>query len=85
MFFIIIKTPEERAALLPYLKKKGVFAVFHYLPLHSSDFFQAKHDGRKLPNTDHFSDCIIRLPFYNEMKKDEIDYVVGTIKKFYNK
>jgi dTDP-4-amino-4,6-dideoxygalactose transaminase len=85
MFFILTKDPEERAALLSYLKKKGVFAVFHYLPLHSSDFFQDKHDGRILPNTDHFSDCIIRLPFYNEMKEDEIDYVAGKIKKFYNK
>ncbi len=75
----------ERSALLTFLKKEGINAVFHYLPLHSSDFFRDKHDGRILPNTDHFSDCIIRLPFYNEMKEDELNYVADALKKFYYK
>jgi len=83
MFFIITKNPEERSSLLSYLKKNGIYAVFHYLPLHSSDFFRDKHDGRNLPNTDRFSDCIIRLPFYNEMKDEELDFVVNSVKKFY--
>jgi dTDP-4-amino-4,6-dideoxygalactose transaminase len=83
LFFLITKNPEERSALLDFLKKKGVQAVFHYLPLHSSDFFQDKHDGRALPNTDHFSDCIIRLPFYNEMKEEEMNYVVELVQNFY--
>jgi dTDP-4-amino-4,6-dideoxygalactose transaminase len=83
LFFLLSKDPEERSALLDFLKKKGVQAVFHYLPLHSSDFFQEKHDGRALPNTDRFSDCIIRLPFYNEMKDDEIDYVVDLVSRFF--
>jgi dTDP-4-amino-4,6-dideoxygalactose transaminase len=83
LFFLITKNPEERSALLDFLKKRGVQAVFHYLPLQSSDFFQEKHDGRALPNTDHFSDCIIRLPFYNEMKEEEMDYVVEAVQDFY--
>lgn len=83
MFFIITKNPEQRSALLDFLKKSGIYAVFHYLPLHSSDFFRDKHDGRALPNTDHFSDCIIRLPFYNEMKEEEIDYVVEVLINFF--
>jgi dTDP-4-amino-4,6-dideoxygalactose transaminase len=83
MFFIITKNPDERSALLAFLRKEYIYAVFHYLPLHSSDFFHDKHDGRDLPQTDHFSDCIIRLPFYNELKEDELDYVVGTVRKFH--
>lgn len=83
MFYLITKDREERAALLSFLKKEGIYAVFHYLPLHSSDFFQDKHDGRTLPNTEHFSGCLIRLPFFNEMKDEEIDYVVRSIKKFF--
>jgi dTDP-4-amino-4,6-dideoxygalactose transaminase len=83
MFFIITKNPEERSVLLDYLRKSGIYAVFHYLPLHSSDFFQDKHDGRALPNTDRFSECIIRLPFYNEMKEEEIDFVTESVQRFY--
>jgi dTDP-4-amino-4,6-dideoxygalactose transaminase len=84
MYFIITKNKEERAALLSYLVECGVYAVFHYLPLHSSDFFSEKHDGRALPNTDLFSDLIIRLPFYNEMKDEELDFVVNAVKNFYS-
>jgi dTDP-4-amino-4,6-dideoxygalactose transaminase len=83
MFFIITKSPEQRSVLLDFLRKSGISAVFHYLPLHSSDFFQDKHDGRNLPNTDRFSDSIIRLPFYNEMKEEEIDYVAEILRKFF--
>jgi dTDP-4-amino-4,6-dideoxygalactose transaminase len=84
MFFIITKNHKERSALLGSLKKKGIQAVFHYLPLHSSDFFQDKHDGRALPHTDHFSGCILRLPFYNEMTEGELNYVISSLKEFYS-
>jgi dTDP-4-amino-4,6-dideoxygalactose transaminase len=85
MFFLVTKSPEERNNLLAFLKNEGVNAVFHYLPLHSSDYFLPKHDGRTLSNTDHFSDCILRLPFYNELKNEELDFVVGEISRFYGK
>jgi len=83
MFFMVTKDREKRMRLLSFLKEKGIYAVFHYLSLHSSDFFSPKHDGRVLPNTDHYSDCIIRLPFYNEMKEEEMLYVVEAINRFY--
>ena len=84
LFFIMLNSSKERSDLLAYLNKHGIHAVFHYLPLHSSDFFKNKHDERILQNTDRFSDCILRLPFYNEMKGEEIDQVVNTVKSFYN-
>jgi dTDP-4-amino-4,6-dideoxygalactose transaminase len=83
MFFIITENNQERNDLLSHLQSNGIQAVFHYLPLHSSDFFRDKHDGRELSNTDHFSDCILRLPFFNEMKQDEMEFVVEFVKKFY--
>lgn len=79
MFFIILKNPEERTKILAYLKEKKINAVFHYLPLHSSDFFMEKHDDRALPNTDRFSGCILRLPFFNEMKEEELKFVGNSI------
>ncbi len=83
MFFIVTKQRDERDNLLSFLKKKGIYAVFHYLPLHSSEFFQPLHDGRILKNTDHFASCIIRLPFYNDMTEEEITYVVKAIQKYF--
>jgi len=83
MFFIIANTSDDRNALLNFLKAQGIQAVFHYLPLHSSDFFHEKHDGRNLPNTDLYSECILRLPFYNEMKPEETSFVTKALNDFY--
>ncbi|HNS16585.1 MAG TPA: dTDP-4-amino-4,6-dideoxygalactose transaminase [Bacteroidales bacterium] len=85
MFFLITRDDTERDALLSFLKNEGIHAVFHYLPLHSSDFFRPQHDGRILEHTDHFASCIIRLPFYNEMTENEITFVTDTIQKFFTK
>ena len=32
------------------LKDNDILAVFHYLSLHSSQYYTNKHDGRELPN-----------------------------------
>lgn len=85
MFFLIAKSHKERSALLTSLKKRGIQAVFHYLPLHSSDFYHEKHDGRALPNTDRFSETIIRLPFFNELKESEMDYIIDSLNEFFFK
>ncbi|MCU0370642.1 MAG: dTDP-4-amino-4,6-dideoxygalactose transaminase [Bacteroidales bacterium] len=83
LFFLVTKSPAERDKLLVFLKNKGIRAVFHYLPLHSSDFFRDRHDGRELPNTDRFAGCVLRLPFYNEMKAEEVNYVTHSVNEFY--
>ena len=36
MFYIKAKNLEERTMLIEYLKSKGIQAVFHYIPLHTS-------------------------------------------------
>ena len=50
-----------------YLKNNGVQATFHYLPLHSSKYYEDKHDGRELPNCDRYADTLVRLPLYYEL------------------
>ncbi|MCF8227922.1 MAG: dTDP-4-amino-4,6-dideoxygalactose transaminase [Bacteroidales bacterium] len=83
MFYLVTNTPAERDKLLKHLNKKGVMAVIHYLPLHSSKYYRNKYDGPKLPNTEMFSSCLLRLPFYNLLNDEQIDYVVGQVRKFY--
>lgn len=85
MFYLMATSTGERNALIDHLKKNGIHAVFHYFPLHSSPYFQEKHDGRLLPNTQYFSDCIIRLPFYYSLKPRQIRFIVEKIKQFYNR
>ena len=54
-----------------YLKNNGVQATFHYLPLHSSKYYEDKHDGRELPNCDRYADTLVRLPLYYELSEQD--------------
>ena len=83
LFYFFARTPDERNSLLDYLKQQGIHAVFHYLPLEKSPYFAPKHDGRELPNTQYFSDCIVRLPFFVELKKREIEYVAKKLALYF--
>jgi len=46
--------------------------VFRYLSLHKSPFYAEKHDGRELPHTDHFSDCLLRLPMFYDLTVGQV-------------
>lgn len=85
MFFIECCDLEERNKLIAYLKSKSIYAVFHYLSLEKSPYFKDKHDGREMKNSDRYTDRLLRLPMYYELSKEDLDYVIGHIKKFYDK
>lgn len=72
MFYLVCNSLGERTALISHLKQNGIGAVFHYLSLHSSPYYQNKHDGRDLPNCDRFADCLVRLPMYFELTKEQV-------------
>ncbi|MFC2102686.1 dTDP-4-amino-4,6-dideoxygalactose transaminase [Bacteroidota bacterium] len=83
MFYITLPDKATRDALLDHLQSHGIQAVFHYFPLHSSPYFKEKHDGRELPNTDRFSDTILRLPFFYSLKRREVAFVVKAMQNFF--
>lgn len=84
MFYIVCKSLEERSELIDYLKSKGVLAVFHYLSLHKSPYYSSKHDGRELPQSNHYEDCLLRLPLFYELTEDEQASICDSILAFYS-
>ena len=72
MFFIKCKSMEQRTALINKLKAKDIHPVFHYISLHSSPYYIDKHDGRSLPNTDSFTDTLVRLPLFYELNVQKV-------------
>ncbi len=79
MFYIVLNNIEERTKLIASLKNNGINAVFHYISLHNSPYYADKHDGRSLPETDRYTDCILRLPLYYELTKEDILFICDTI------
>ena len=72
MFYLVCNNLEERTALIKKLKENGVQAVFHYLSLHSSEFYTPKHDDRELPKCDNYADCLVRLPLFYELSEKDV-------------
>lgn len=84
MFYIKTRDLDTRTKLLEYLKANGVYAVFHYVPLHSSKGGQQY--GRFYGNdqyTTKESNRLLRLPMYYGLTNKEIEYVIDVICKFY--
>lgn len=76
MYYLLLPDPEVRTRFIQRMKDRGVGAVFHYIPLHSSPagvrFGRTSGD---LPVTDHVSERLVRLPFWAELA-DSMDSVL---------
>jgi dTDP-4-amino-4,6-dideoxygalactose transaminase len=55
--------------------------VFHFQSLHRSDYYRNRHDGRELPWSDLYSDCLLRLPLYYSLRKREVYRICSEIHK----
>jgi dTDP-4-amino-4,6-dideoxygalactose transaminase len=83
MFYVTVQDLSKRSDLIKQLNTLGINSVFHYLSLHSSAFYSPHHDGRMLPESDRFSDTLLRLPLYFELGQKEIEYITQGIASFY--
>ena len=77
MFYLVFNKAEDRTKAIEHCKANGVFPVFHYLSLHKSPYHNDKLTS--LPNSDSYTDTLLRLPFFYEMTEDEINTVIQQI------
>ena len=73
----------QRDKFIEYLKQLGIYAVFHYQPLHLSTVGRTLggRDGQ-FPVTESAGDCLVRLPLFNSLTSDEQTYIIDSIKVF---
>jgi dTDP-4-amino-4,6-dideoxygalactose transaminase len=84
LFYIILNDGATRDALLAYLHARGVSAVFHYVPLHTSPVgrtFGYRHGD--LPVTEEMSARLLRLPCYPDLTACDQEFVADLIGKFF--
>jgi dTDP-4-amino-4,6-dideoxygalactose transaminase len=83
MFYLLMPTVDLRQRLITYLRERGVYSVFHYLPLHLSDMGQ-RFGGRSgdCPITERVSDQLVRLPFHNALTSVEQELVIDLLQEF---
>ena len=81
MFYLVCNSFETRSKLIGDLKKAGIFAVFHYHSLHRAPFFSSQTNETSLPQADHYTDRLLRLPFYYSLTEGQVDLICNTIRQ----
>ncbi len=83
MYYLLMSSLAQRQALIDHLKALGILSVFHYLPLHLSEM-GLKFGGEvgDCPVTEHISDRLLRLPFYNDLSEADQARVVHALEAF---
>lgn len=84
IFYIITENGFVRDRLIEYLRKKGIYAAFHYIPLHSSPggLRYGRVNGN-INTTNDISNRLMRLPLYYGMDERDVAFIVKHIKGYY--
>lgn len=80
LFYMLLKSENDRNNFISFMKEKGILTTFHYLPLHLSPM--GLKAGGKLgdcPITEDISGRLVRLPFYNELSAAQQNKVIEAI------
>jgi len=74
---------EDRDSVLSKLKEKGIGCSNYFSPIHLQPFYREMFGYKKgdFPVTERVSERTIALPFYNNLKEEEIDYVCDKLKE----
>jgi dTDP-4-amino-4,6-dideoxygalactose transaminase len=82
-FFVIVQSEAVRDALIAHLRRHGVTAVFHFVPLHSAPM-GARFDYQEgdLPVTENLSRRLLRLPSFAEITESQQERVASLITAF---
>ena len=86
LYYILLDQRFDRADFLNYCKQKGVYCIFHYVPLHSSPAgTRFCRVSGSMSNTERLSECLVRLPLWQAMTKDVQDVVIETLFEYFSK
>jgi len=83
MYYLILPSAKDRDSLIAHLKGRGILSVFHYVPLHLSEMGR-KFGGRPgdCPVTEEICERLVRLPFYNDLSREDQDRVIGAVREW---
>ena len=80
IFYFTCRSLDERTKLIAHLKQNNIPASFHYQALHKSTFAKS---SESLPNSEKYSDTLVRLPLYVDLKESEVKNIVEQINLFF--
>lgn len=83
LYHLLMPDLATRTRFIAHLRAQGVLAVFHYVPLHRSEFARRAGWARaQCPRTEDVSDRLVRLPFFTAMSDREQSQVIEAVVGF---
>jgi len=67
IYYLVFENESQRSHVIKKMKEKDILTVFHYLSLHKSEYYEDKHDGGELPQSDRYTECLLRLPLFVDL------------------
>lgn len=83
IYFLVLKSLDERTRLITHLKDNNISTVFHYQSLHRSPYYSKLYNGPELKNSDRYSDTLLRLPLHAGLNDSDAHRVIDNIKSFW--
>lgn len=73
---------DDRDGILQGLRAAGIGCNNYFSPIHLQPFYRELFGFKKgdFPVTEHVSERTIALPFYNDLREEQIDYTIETLK-----
>jgi dTDP-4-amino-4,6-dideoxygalactose transaminase len=86
MFYVLLQDGDARQRLASHLADRGIHAVSHYVPLHSSPMgSRLGRAGSRMTVTDDMAERLLRLPMFYELADEEQDEVVAAVREFFGR
>jgi len=84
LFYLLFRDQHLRDAFIYAMRQLGVMTVFHYLPLHSSEYGKAlNNESPFLPITERIASCLVRLPIWPDLG-ESINMVMNALERSFD-
>ncbi|TDO89253.1 dTDP-4-amino-4,6-dideoxygalactose transaminase [Halanaerobium saccharolyticum] len=85
IYYLKFKNQKIRDFVLKELRRYGIEAVFHFLPLHSSPMGKKLgYSKEELRLTNDIADSMLRLPIYPDLSRSDLEFIIGTLRVIFS-
>ena len=85
MFYILCNKPADCQGLKETFEARSIKIVSHYINLHLSPYYLQENNPISLPNSERYTDCLLRLPFFYSLTLEEVEEICGLVKNYFQK
>ena len=79
IFYLLFHNQNDLLKIKNKLKNNKILATTHYVPLHTSEFYNKNYNSINLSNCESISQRLLRLPLYNDLTFNDIDTIIRCI------